>query len=88
MYSSESPAPFPTSVTVILDSVRCQGCGACIITCHTRAIRAVGRRLLLDAGKCDGCLECMEVCPVDAFSFRDTSESRRSLEPELDEGGS
>ncbi|MHB8263761.1 MAG: 4Fe-4S dicluster domain-containing protein [Acidimicrobiales bacterium] len=78
MHGNESLALFPASMAVTLDPLRCQGCGACIVTCHTRAIRAVGRTLLLDAGKCNGCLECVEVCPANAFSITDASESRRT----------
>jgi ferredoxin len=46
---------------------RCQGCGACLLTCPEHAIRPHGRPLLVLDGLCTGCGECIEVCPVDAI---------------------
>ena len=51
---------------------RCQGCGACLLTCPERAIRPDergDRRLVVLAGRCSGCGECVEVCPVDAIDL-------------------
>jgi electron transport complex protein RnfB len=48
-------------------TARCQGCGACLLTCPTHAIRPRGRALLVRADLCTGCLECLDVCPVDAI---------------------
>jgi Pyruvate/2-oxoacid:ferredoxin oxidoreductase delta subunit len=51
---------------------RCQGCGACLLTCPERAIRPGergDRRLVVLAGRCTGCGECVEVCPVDAIEL-------------------
>ncbi len=48
-------------------SVRCQGCGACLLTCPQHAIRpGPSGWLLVLAERCTGCGECVEVCPVDA----------------------
>ncbi len=45
---------------------RCQGCGACLLTCPEHAIRPYeGALLVLD--HCTGCGECVEICPVDAI---------------------
>ncbi len=53
---------------------RCQGCGACLLTCPVHAIRpragwAAGRDAPLNVvpALCTGCGECLEVCPVDAI---------------------
>ncbi|MCO5999897.1 indolepyruvate ferredoxin oxidoreductase subunit alpha [Actinoallomurus rhizosphaericola] len=55
-------------------TARCQGCGACLLTCPEHAIRPhagwAGRggdplRVLPD--RCTGCGECAEICPVDAI---------------------
>jgi electron transport complex protein RnfB len=46
----------------------CQGCGACLLTCPTHAIRPRGGHLEVRDDLCTGCLECIEVCPVDAIS--------------------
>ena len=57
-------APAPVAV-----SSRCQGCGACLLTCPTHAIRPHGDPLLVLADRCTGCLECLDVCPVDAIDL-------------------
>ncbi|ACY96901.1 MULTISPECIES: DUF362 domain-containing protein [Thermomonospora] len=54
--------PAPVTVTG-----RCQGCGACLLTCPHHAIRPHGLALRIRAELCTGCLECVEVCPVDAI---------------------
>ncbi len=51
---------------------RCQGCGACLLTCPEHAVRprhAPGDDgpLLVLEDRCTGCGECVEVCPVDAI---------------------
>ena len=46
---------------------RCQGCGACLLTCPEHAIRPHGRPLLVVRELCSGCLECIEICPADAI---------------------
>jgi Pyruvate/2-oxoacid:ferredoxin oxidoreductase delta subunit len=59
-----------TQVAVVTS--RCQGCGACLLTCPERAIRpghGGDRRLVVLAGRCTGCGECVEVCPVDAIDL-------------------
>jgi ferredoxin len=48
----------------------CQGCGACLLTCPTHAIRPDGRALEVRAGLCTGCGQCQEVCPVDVIELR------------------
>lgn len=48
-------------------TTRCQGCGACLLTCPAHAIRPHGSPLHVLADLCTGCLECVEVCPVDAI---------------------
>ena len=63
-------------VAVVTD--RCQGCGACLLTCPERAIRPATRAIRLTGGParlivleecCTGCGECVEVCPVDAIGL-------------------
>jgi electron transport complex protein RnfB len=50
----------------------CQGCGACLLTCPTHAIRPDGGRLYVRDDLCTGCGECVEVCPVDAVHFTES----------------
>lgn len=59
-------AAVPTAALVEVTG-RCQGCGACLLTCPTHAIRPHGGLLLVRADLCTGCLECIDVCPVDAI---------------------
>jgi NAD-dependent dihydropyrimidine dehydrogenase PreA subunit len=47
----------------------CQGCGACVLTCPARAIRAAPGAPLVLIDRCTGCGECEEVCPVNAIAF-------------------
>lgn len=49
----------------------CQGCGACLLTCPTHAIRPVGSELHAVPELCTACGECVEICPVDAITIRD-----------------
>lgn len=53
----------------------CQGCGACLLTCPTHAIRPVAGGLVVRADRCTGCLECLEICPVDAIRVAGTDHS-------------
>ncbi|QDY08517.1 4Fe-4S dicluster domain-containing protein [Micromonospora sp. HM134] len=59
------PAPVGVLPPVVIDA--CQGCGACLLTCPTHAIRPVPGGLTVRADRCTGCLECLEICPVDAI---------------------
>ena len=52
----------------------CQGCGACLLTCPTHAIRPEPGGLYAQAHLCTLCLECLEVCPVDAISVQARAE--------------
>jgi electron transport complex protein RnfB len=51
----------------------CTGCGACLLTCPTHAIRPAGGHLFCLAELCTGCAECVEVCPADAITMPGTT---------------
>jgi ferredoxin len=53
----------------------CAGCGACLLTCPTHAIRPDGGRLYARDDLCTGCGECVEICPVDAVSLPDNADN-------------
>ncbi|RQX19455.1 electron transporter RnfB [Micromonospora ureilytica] len=64
----------------------CQGCGACLLTCPTHAIRPVAGGLTVRADRCTGCLECLEICPVDAIRVVADPDAIRVVEPDSAEG--
>ena len=65
-------------------SARCAGCGACLLTCPTHAIRpGDGHPLVVLADLCTGCLECVEVCPVDAVDVIDPVDAVDVLTQEV-----
>lgn len=55
-----------------IDEERCNGCGACVETCHEGAIELVnGKAKLTKESYCDGLGNCLPVCPMDAISFEE-----------------
>jgi ferredoxin len=58
-------------MAVVTFTSACTGCGACLLTCPTHAIRPAGGRLSVVEELCTGCGECMEICPADAVSLPD-----------------
>jgi ferredoxin len=58
-------------VAALTFTAACTGCGACLLTCPTHAIRPNGGRLTVLAKACTGCGECVEVCPADAIRLGD-----------------
>ncbi len=58
------------SLPAVTVTERCQGCGACLLTCPEHAIRPDSRhggRLVVLDDLCTGCGECLEICPADAI---------------------
>jgi ferredoxin len=55
--------------------VACTGCGACLLTCPTHAIRPDGPTLYAVDELCIRCGECVEICPTDAVDL--TGEADR-----------
>lgn len=53
-------------MAVVIVTAACTGCGACLLTCPTHALRPAGGTLLALADRCTDCGECVEVCPADA----------------------
>lgn len=65
----------------------CKGCGLCISTCPTRALKRHAVKPDLVAHLCSGCLECLEVCPADAIyvpKFKEYQFDEESLQQPRD----
>lgn len=62
-------------MAVVTFGAACTGCGACLLTCPTHAIRPEGGRLRARDELCTGCGECVEVCPADAITLPDDREA-------------
>lgn len=64
--TAAAPA-WPPGTVVAVDG-RCTACGACLVTCPTRALLPAPGRPMVVEDRCTGCLACIEVCPRDALS--------------------
>ncbi|HWE57355.1 MAG TPA: 4Fe-4S binding protein [Acidimicrobiales bacterium] len=53
-------------MTIVISDA-CTACGACLITCPTRALAPARKRPALDPALCTDCLECIEICPAGAI---------------------
>ncbi len=61
-----------TRKIIKIDSVKCNGCGACAAACHEGAIEMInGKAVLTREDYCDGLGDCLPACPVDAISFEE-----------------
>ncbi len=57
--------------TVVIDQIRCRGCGRCFNVCPYQAIsfspnQVGGRHASVDEALCKGCGNCISVCPTGA----------------------
>ncbi|MEX6428637.1 MAG: ATP-binding protein [Ferrimicrobium sp.] len=61
-------------------NTRCTGCGACISTCPTHALRPhVGRPNWL-AERCNDHRDCVEICPAGAIIYLASCDSASSMQ--------
>jgi NAD-dependent dihydropyrimidine dehydrogenase PreA subunit len=57
---------------VKIDEEKCNGCGACVITCAEGALKIIdGKARLVSEKYCDGLGACLGKCPQDAISVID-----------------
>ena len=55
-------------VKVLIEDEKCNGCGACLVSCFYDAITMRDGVALIDSGSCDVCGLCVEKCPTGAAS--------------------
>jgi len=51
----------------------CDGCGACVPICPTKAITMHEGKAKIDPFQCNGCGACIPVCPKEAIDFRNST---------------
>ncbi|TAN28400.1 MAG: 4Fe-4S dicluster domain-containing protein [Actinomycetota bacterium] len=60
-----------TSKTFLLGRLEisdsCTACGACLWTCHSKALHKGRHKPVFMFERCDFCFACIEVCPRDAI---------------------
>jgi electron transfer flavoprotein alpha subunit len=56
-------------MTVLIDSARCIGCGACVVECPVEALDLVDGVAVVDPAKCKDTGSCVKVCPANALSL-------------------
>jgi len=54
-------------VRIVVDEVRCDGCGVCIPACSQSALQLVDGKARVVDEACDGLERCIGVCPVGAL---------------------
>jgi len=52
-----------------VDEEKCKGCGECVITCPTEAIKLVKKIARVNDKKCLACPNCSDICPEGAIEL-------------------
>lgn len=60
-------------MTVMVDSGKCIGCGACVVECPIEALELIDGIAVVDPGKCKDHGNCVQVCPTDALALNKDS---------------
>ena len=56
------------TVTTVIDSSKCIGCGLCVNVCPSQTISMEGDKAVVSGDRSMSCGHCAAVCPVDAIS--------------------
>lgn len=57
-------------------SVKCIGCGKCLVVCPFGALSMSGKKAVVNMSACTLCGACVQVCPVDAISIKRETASK------------
>ena len=60
--------------SLILDEIKCFGCGACIAVCPIDVIRMMPPIVTIEENACTHCNLCIPACPVHALSIEGVHE--------------
>ena len=55
-------------LSIIVDSKKCTGCGACVEDCFAKAISLIEGKAIHSEEKCKGCGRCVSLCQQYAVS--------------------
>ncbi|MFZ5758891.1 MAG: nitroreductase family protein [Thermodesulfobacteriota bacterium] len=55
------------TIGVLIDSIRCSGCGRCLRVCPDRVFSLLEGRAVVSGRSCIGCGHCVAVCPEEAI---------------------
>jgi len=58
-----------TDVNPSIEPKDCVGCGRCISSCPTGAIKLTKKKAAIDQGLCIGCAKCISLCPKSAVKI-------------------
>lgn len=65
----EKPDEQPVAVPIpVIDSTRCNGCGACAELCEFNALAVAGKSVLVFEELCHSCGGCVRICPEQAIT--------------------
>jgi uncharacterized Fe-S center protein len=67
-----------SSISPIVNKLKCTACGTCVANCNFGAIK-MGKKAEIIQEKCTGCAMCIAVCPFGAIMIPWTSDSTERL---------
>ena len=68
-------------MAVHVDTTKCIGCGACVVTCPVEALELIDDIAVVNPKKCNNLGKCVVVCPTDALSLPNIPMSSEEERP-------